>query len=330
MDNKENNNDININDLKNEIEILNLTINNLTLEKEKNLNEIKRLTNENNNLLEILKKYKNNILILNQEKKDLEEIIIKQESKIVLYEKNENQFSEISTLNRFIKNLKKELEIKENKIIYLSNKIQLLNNKLNKDEEFNIPIEKMTGQQIKHSNWYQYKVKPNQKVNLKKIEQKQNKNNISIEHLKLNDEFNYENLKISEKIQNKVNYLQNKFLKNYYNSEDRKKKNMTTERNKYSIVAKDKNISEINIHSNLNNSNNSLNIKSMNNLNEKNINTNIKEKFNNNNNSKKKTLQIKNLNLNLDGIINPKEIILDKNDNNFNVSEIQNNSNIQN
>ena len=210
MDNNEN---IDIIKLKNEIEILNFTVNNLTLEKEKNLNEIKKLTDDNNNLLEILKKYKNHILMLQQEKKDLEEIVIKQESKIIFYEKNENQFSEISTLNRHIQNLKKELEIKENKIIYLNNKIQLLNNKLNKDEEINIPIEKMTSQQIKHSNWYQFKVKPNQKVNFKKIQIKQNKNDISIEHLKLSDEFNYENFKISEKIQKKVNNLQNKFLK---------------------------------------------------------------------------------------------------------------------
>ena len=110
-------------DLKNEIELLNVTINNLTIEREKNINEIKKLVDDNNNLLEILKKYKNHILILQQEKKDLEEIVIKQESKIIFYEKNENQFSEISTLNRHIQNLKKELEIKENKIIYLNNKI---------------------------------------------------------------------------------------------------------------------------------------------------------------------------------------------------------------
>ena len=266
--------------------------------------------------------------MLQQEKKDLEEIVIKQESKIIFYEKNENQFSEISTLNRHIQNLKKELEIKDNKIIYLNNKIQLLNNKLNKDEEINIPIEKMSGQQIKHSNWYQYKVKPNQKVNLKKIQTKQNKNEISIEHLKLNDEFNYENFKISEKIQKKVNNLQNKFLKNYYENEG-KKRIISTDRNKYSIVAKEKNISDINIITNLNNSNKTLNNKSMNNLKEKNK-IEIKEKSNNNINKEKKKLKIKTLNLDLEGSINPKEIIIDNNDNNFNVSEIQNNSNLSN
>jgi hypothetical protein len=266
--------------------------------------------------------------MLQQEKKDLEEIVIKQESKIIFYEKNEYQFSEISTLNRHIQNLKKELEIKENKIIYLNNKIQLLNNKLNKDEEINIPVEKMTSQQIKHSNWYQYKVKPNQKVNLKKIQTKQNKNDISIEHLKLNDEFNYENFKISEKIQKKVNNLQNKFLKNYYDNEERKKRIISTDRNKYSIVAKEKNISDINIFTNLNNSKNTLNNKSMNNLKEKNK-IEIKEKSNNNNKEKKK-LKIKTLNLDLEGSINPKEIVIDNNDNNFNVSEIQNNSNLSN
>ena len=325
----ENNENIDIINLKDEIELLNITINNLTIEKEKNLNEIKKLTDDNNNLLEILKKYKNHILMLQQEKKDLEEIVIKQESKIIFYEKNENQFSEISTLNRHIQNLKKELEIKENKIIYLNNKIQLLNNKLNKDEEINIPIEKMTNQQIKHSNWYQFKVKPNQKVNLKKIQTKQNKNDISIEHLKLNDEFNYENFKISEKIQKKVNNLQNKFLKNYYDNEERKKRIISTDRNKYSIVAKEKNISDINIFTNLNNSNNTLNNKSMNNLKEKNK-IEIKEKSNNNNNKEKKKLKIKTLNLDLEGSINPKEIVIDNNDNNFNVSEIQNNSNLSN
>jgi hypothetical protein len=322
----ENNENIDIINLKDEIELLNITINNLTIEKEKNLNEIKKLTDDNNNLLEILKKYKNHILMLQQEKKDLEEIVIKQESKIIFYEKNENQFSEISTLNRHIQNLKKELEIKENKIIYLNNKIQLLNNKLNKDEEISIPIEKMTSQQIKHSNWYQFKVKPNQKVNLKKIQTKQNKNDISIEHLKLNDEFNYENFKISEKIQKKVNNLQNKFLKNYYDNEERKKRIISTDRNKYSIVAKEKNISDINIITNLNNSNKTLNNKSMNNLKEKNK-IEIKEKSNNNINKEKKKLKIKTLNLDLEGSINPKEIIIDNNDNNFNVSEIQNNSN---
>ena len=325
----ENNENINIINLKDEIELLNITINNLTEEKEKNLNEIKKLTDDNNNLLEILKKYKNHILMLQQEKKDLEEIVIKQESKIIFYEKNENQFSEISTLNRHIQNLKKELEIKENKIIYLNNKIQLLNNKLNKDEEINIPIEKMTSQQIKHSNWYQFKVKPNQKVNLKKIQTKQNKNDISIEHLKLNDEFNYENFKISEKIQKKVNNLQNKFLKNYYDNEERKKRIISTDRNKYSIVAKEKNISDINIFTNLNNSKNTLNNKSMNNLKEKNK-IEINEKSNNNNNKEKKKLKIKTLNLDLEGSINPKEIVIDNNDNNFNVSEIQNNSNLSN
>ena len=273
----ENNENIDIINLKDEIELLNITINNLTIEKEKNLNEIKKLTDDNNNLLEILNKYKNHILMLKQEKKDLEEIVIKQENKIIFYEKNENQFSEISTLNRHIQNLKKELEIKENKIIYLNNKIQLLNNKLNKDEEINIPVEKMTSQQIKHSNWYQYKVKPNQKVNLKKIQAKPNKNDISIEHLKLSDEFNYENLKISEKIQKKVNNMQNRFLKNYYDKEDKNKRNISTDRNKYSIVAKDKNISDINIFTNLNNSNNSLNTKSMKNIKEKNK-IEIKEK----------------------------------------------------
>ena len=326
MENKEN---IDIINLKDEIELLNITINNLTEEKEKNLNEIKKLTDDNNNLLEILKKYKNHILMLQQEKKDLEEIVIKQESKIIFYEKNENQFSEISTLNRHIQNLKKELEIKENKIIYLNNKIQLLNNKLNKDEEINIPIEKMTSQQIKQSNWDQFKVKPNQKVNLKKIQTKQNKNDISIEHLKLNDEFNYENFKISEKIQKKVNNLQNKFLKNYYDNEERKKRIISTDRYKYSIVAKEKNISDINIFTNLNNSKNTLNNKSMNNLKEKNK-IEINEKSNNNNNKEKKKLKIKTLNLDLEGSINPKEIVIDNNDNNFNVSEIQNNSNLSN
>ena len=211
----------------------------------------------------------------------------------------------------------------------------MLNNKLNKDEEISIPIEKMTSQQIKHSNWYQFKVKPNEKVNFKKIQIKQNKNDISIEHLKLNDEFNYENFKISEKIQKKVNNIKNRFLKNYYNKEERKKRNMSTQRiistqrnmsnqrNKYSIIAKEKNISEINIFTNLNNSINSLNTKSMNNIKEKNK-FDIKEKSNNNKNN----VTVKSLNLNIEGIINPKEIVLDNNNNNFNVSEIQNNSNI--
>ena len=87
MNNNENKDMI---DLNNEIELLNIRINNLTIEREKNINEIKKLVDDNNNLLENLKKYKNNIQILKQEKKDLEEIVIKQESKIIFYEKNEN------------------------------------------------------------------------------------------------------------------------------------------------------------------------------------------------------------------------------------------------
>ena len=63
----------------------------------------------------------------------------------------------------------------------------------------------------------------------------------------------------------------------------------------------------------------------MNNIKEKNK-FDIKEKSNNNKNK----VKVKSLNLNIEGIINPKEIVLDKNNNNFNVSEIQNNSNIQN
>ena len=115
-----------INDLKNELELLNSTITNLTEEKENNTIKLTELIHENeqlkknntinakvNNNTEIQnKKYedfiiklKKNISKLNEEKKSLEEIIIKQEEKV-----NELALKVDNTKKEIIK---KDQELKE-------------------------------------------------------------------------------------------------------------------------------------------------------------------------------------------------------------------------
>ena len=110
-----------INDLKNELELLNGTITNLTEEKENNTiklteliheNEELKKTKNNNNIENQNKKYENiimklkkNISMLTEEKKSLEDVIIKQEQKV-------NEFtSKVDKTKKEI--LKKDKELQE-------------------------------------------------------------------------------------------------------------------------------------------------------------------------------------------------------------------------
>ena len=110
-----------INDLKNELELLNGTITNLTEEKENNTiklteliheNEELKKTKNNNNIENQTKKYENiimklkkNISILTEEKKSLEDVIIKQEQKV-------NEFtSKVDKTKKEI--IKKDKELQE-------------------------------------------------------------------------------------------------------------------------------------------------------------------------------------------------------------------------
>ena len=112
-----------INDLKNELELLNGTITNLTEEKENNTikltelihenEELKKNKIQNNNNLEtqnkkyenIIMKLKKNISILTEEKKSLEDVIIKQEQKV-------NEFtSKVDKTKKEI--IKKDKELQE-------------------------------------------------------------------------------------------------------------------------------------------------------------------------------------------------------------------------
>ena len=113
-----------INDLKNELELLNCTITNLTEEKENNTIKLTELIHENEQLKknnsikknsntdiqnkkyeDLILKFKKNIANLNEEKKSLEEIIFKQKEKVSeLSIKVENTKKEI---------IKKDIEIKE-------------------------------------------------------------------------------------------------------------------------------------------------------------------------------------------------------------------------
>ena len=112
-----------INDLKNELELLNSTITNLTEEKENNTikltelihenEELKKNKIQNNNNLEtqnkkyenIIMKLKKNISMLTEEKKSLEDVIIKQEQKV-------NEFtSKVDKTKKEI--LKKDKELQE-------------------------------------------------------------------------------------------------------------------------------------------------------------------------------------------------------------------------
>ena len=118
---------IEISKLKNEMELLNNKVNNLTEEKQNNNNKITQLLKENEELkkknllknsvssqnLETKKKYENyikllkkDILNLEEEKKDLEEVVMKQENKV----------TELSSHYNNVKNLlkEKENEIKNN------------------------------------------------------------------------------------------------------------------------------------------------------------------------------------------------------------------------
>ena len=113
-----------INDLKNELELLNCTITNLTEEKENNTIKLTELMHENEQLKknnsinknsdteiqnkkyeDLILKLKKNIANLNEEKKSLEEIIFKQKEKVSeLSIKVDNTKKEI---------IKKDIEIKE-------------------------------------------------------------------------------------------------------------------------------------------------------------------------------------------------------------------------
>ena len=110
-----------INDLKNELELLNGTITNLTEEKENNTIKLTELIHENEELKKtknnsnienqnkkyenIIMKLKKNISMLTEEKKSLEDVIIKQEQKV-------NEFtSKVDKTKKEI--LKKDKELQE-------------------------------------------------------------------------------------------------------------------------------------------------------------------------------------------------------------------------
>jgi hypothetical protein len=115
---------IEISKLKNEMELLNNKVNNLTEEKQNNNNKISKLLKENEELkkkniiknsmssqnLETKQKYENyikllkkDILNLEEDKKDLEEVVMKQENKV----------TELTSHYNNVKNL---LKVKENEI----------------------------------------------------------------------------------------------------------------------------------------------------------------------------------------------------------------------
>ena len=198
-----------INELKNEMEVLNNIITNLTEEKENNAIKISSLLHENEKLKqniknnnnkynskenddakmnnkkyeEIINKLKKNMLTLKEENKSLEEVILKQESEVsqlstkvtevekvlvqkdkelqdsieytakltstINFHKNElmrikqkqsqNEVNKIDktsetilNLQKELQNMKKNLEVKENKLNILSSNNRVLQDKLNK------------------------------------------------------------------------------------------------------------------------------------------------------------------------------------------------------
>ena len=195
-----------INDLKNELELLNSTITNLTEEKENNtikltelIHENEQLKKNNNTIIsnnninntdaqnkkyeDLILKLKKNISKLNEEKKSLEEVIFKQEEKVnelslkvdntkkeivkkdkelkesieynahltytINFHKKEiqklkqsnnpnnsnnknNEVMNIMNLQKEIQNIKKEIEVKDNRINILSMNNKILQGKLSK------------------------------------------------------------------------------------------------------------------------------------------------------------------------------------------------------
>ena len=160
-----------IDDLKNELELLNTTITNLTEEKENNTIKLTELIHENeqlkknnssiiksnsiynknsnnNNELQnkkyedLIIKLKKNIMILNEEKKALEEVVIKQEEKInELTLKADNASKEIIEKNKEIKESMEYNEKLANTIDFHKKEIQKLkqsiSNSNNKTNNFN-------------------------------------------------------------------------------------------------------------------------------------------------------------------------------------------------
>ena len=160
-----------INDLKNELELLNNTITNLTEEKEnntiklteliheneqlkKNKNSLNNNDNNNNNEAqnkkyeELIIKLKKNIMKLNEEKKSLEEVIFKQEEKVnELSLKVDNTKKEIMKKDKELKESmeynakltstinfhKKEIQKLKQSTNYNNNNQNNLNNNKNKD-----------------------------------------------------------------------------------------------------------------------------------------------------------------------------------------------------
>ena len=285
-----------ISDLKNEMELLNGTINNLTEEKENNNNKISQLIKENEELKKLnsikteippsididKKKYddyikilKNNISNLENEKKELEEVVMKQESKV----------TELSSNCYNVENLLREKEKEMKKNLDYTNKLSN-----------SISFHKKEIARLKHNN-YKAETNINDLINLKneikylkkEMENKEYKinyltKNKSILQDKVNKlyyqnshgynslrNYNSKSLQINNNINNELlNSAKKQVSHSKYIKNDNKTDNYHEKKSKHYIIAKNKPISEIPIKIEKNNEEiNNENINDNENKNEK-------------------------------------------------------------
>ena len=250
-----------INDLKNELELLNGTITNLTEEKENNTIKLTELIHENEQLKknkistmnnnnsnnnnnneaqnkkyeDLIVKLKKNIVILNEEKKSLEEVIIKQEEKV-------NELSlKVDITTKEIN--EKEKELKESKEY---------NAKLTTTNNFHIKeIQKLKQSDISNNNANSFNNKNKDMMNImnlqkeiqtikKEIETKDNKINLLTMNNKiLQGKVN----KLSQTTKNGFNNdpKNNTINNNNINNKDLKSSSIIASKNNDKILHKDKN-----------------------------------------------------------------------------------------
>ena len=256
-----------ISDLKNEMELLNGTINNLTEEKDNNNNKISELIKENAELKKLnsiktevptsinvdKKKYedyikilKNNISTLENEKKELEEVVIKQESKV--NELSSNCYNVENLLREKEKEMKKNLDY-TNK---LSNSISFHKKEIAKIKHNNYKAESSINDLINLKNEIKYLKKEMENKEYKINYLTKNKSILQDKVNKLNHQnshgynsirnFNSMSLQINK---NNNNNLSNSRKKEVFNSQFLKNDNKIEEehyekKNKYYIIAKNK------------------------------------------------------------------------------------------
>ncbi len=262
-----------ISNLKNEMELLNGTINNLTEEKENNNNKISQLIKENEELKKLnslktevptsinvdKKKYddyikilKNNISNLENEKKELEEVVIKQESKVT--ELSSNCYNVENLLREKEKEMKKNLDY-TNK---LTNSISFHKKEIAKLKHNNYKAETNFNELINLKNEIKYLKKEMEnkeyKINfLTKnkniLQDKVNKLNLQNSHVyNTKRNVNSMSLQINKNINNEI---LNNGKKQVFNSQILKNDNKTEDfhekKSKYYIIAKNKPKSQIEI-----------------------------------------------------------------------------------